>query len=93
MNRAEAEDRGWRFTDFDIVATENGSTFRGSQDDVFARIDSSGNSSATSPTTATTASTTAASPTAASQPTSSTVRARWRRDEPHLSAHLGDGPT
>jgi transposase InsO family protein len=40
----------------------------------------------------TTASTTAASPAAASPPTSSTVPTKWRRDEPHLSAHLGVGP-
>jgi transposase InsO family protein len=44
------------------------------------------------PTTLT-ASTTAASPAAASPPTSSTVPTRRRRDEPQLSAHLGDGPT
>ena len=29
----------------------------------------------------------------ASPPTSSTVPARWRRDEPHLSAHLGGCPS
>jgi transposase InsO family protein len=53
-------------------------------------------SNATSPTTPTTttptASTTAASPKAASPPTSPTVPTKWRRDEPHLSAHLGGGP-
>jgi transposase InsO family protein len=39
-----------------------------------------------------TASTTAASPAARSPQTSSTVPARWRPDEPHLSAHLGGRP-
>ena len=40
-------------------------------------------------TTTTTANTTDASPRDATQPTSSTVPARWSRDEPHLSAQLG----
>ena len=44
----------------------------------------------TSATTTSSAPTPADSPAAASPPTSSTVPTRWRRDEPHLSAHLGD---
>jgi transposase len=50
------------------------------------------NSTATCTSTTTTASTTAASPAAASPQTSSTVPARWRTDEPHLSAHPGVRP-
>ncbi len=50
----------------------------------------------TSPTTCATttsnAPTPAASPAAASPQTSSTVPVRWKRDEPHLSAHLGGCP-
>ena len=46
-------------------------------------------SPATCTTTTTTATTTDASPKADAPPTSSTVPARWSRDEPHLSAQLG----
>jgi transposase InsO family protein len=53
---------------------------------------SGASSSATSPSTTATVSTTAASRVAASPPTSSTVPARWRRDEPKMSAHLGGCP-
>ena len=50
-------------------------------------------STATSTTTTTTASTTAASPEARSPQTSSTVPAKWSRDEPNLSAHPGVRPS
>jgi len=46
----------------------------------------------TSRSTTTTAFTTADSHAAASPQTSSTVPAKWSRDEPNLSAHLGVGP-
>ena len=47
------------------------------------------NSPTTCTTTTSTANTTDASPTADGPQTSSTVPARWSRDEPHLSAHPG----
>jgi transposase len=58
----------------------------------YASKASSASSNATSATTTSTAPTPAGLPEAASPPTSSTVPAKWKRDQPHLSAHLGDRP-